>query len=131
MTSNRLTYIPHTFRASSRFQFVQTLRLITADEGLCPLHGKSQREVARALGISESTWKRARGVGGDWHKVDIYYLLKFISTHSACSGVALITPEHPEYAAAREQIAEKPIESISICSGSSNARGRSAFPARD
>jgi len=94
MTTEKLTSIPHSFQTSSRLDLVLTLRQICSDPKICDVMNRSQSELARQLGISESTWKRARGVGGDWHKVDIYYLLKFIALYSNCNGLALVLPAH-------------------------------------
>lgn len=107
MLQNTITPIPHAFKSSSRYELVQTLRRIANDPDVCDIKDRSQRDIARELGISESTWKRARGVGGEWHKVDIYFLLKFISVYSTSHGVALVSPHHadcrdtapPQYAA--------------------------------
>lgn len=98
------TVIPHGFRSGSRTELVRALRQVCSDPQLCNTRGRSQREIAAELGLSESTWKRTRGVGGEWHKVDIYYLLKFIAMYSDCSGITLLTPRHPDYKAVSEPI---------------------------
>jgi len=91
------TLIPHRFKSDNRNELVRVLRLACADPQLCNTRGRTQREIAAELGLSESTWKRIRGVGGELHKVDIYYLLKFIAFYSHCGGIILLTPRHPEF----------------------------------
>ncbi len=74
-----IALIPHGFRSSCRTELVQTLQSACTQPHLCNRHGRNQRDIACELGLSESTWKRTRGVGGEWHKVDIYYLFKYIA----------------------------------------------------
>jgi hypothetical protein len=104
MQMKYLTPIPHSFKTSTRSALVHTLRCIIDDPEICNVHNRGHREIAKALGISESTWKRARGVGGESHKVDIYYLLKFIANYSNEGGIALFLPSHPDYVSATKLI---------------------------
>ena len=97
MSMEKMVFISHNFKTSSRESLVRTLRQIADDSDLCKTNCRSKRQIARELGISESTWKRIRGVGGDVHKVDIYYLLKFITLYSNCHGIALMLPSHSQY----------------------------------
>lgn len=99
-----IAVIPHGFRSNPRTELVQTLQKACAHPQVCNRHGRNQRDIACELGLSESTWKRTRGVGGEWHKVDIYYLLKYIALYSDCAGIALLTPRHPHFKYVREPL---------------------------
>ena len=93
MLNQPLIAIPHSFKTRSRHDLVEALRAISNDSHVCDVAGVSQRDIAEHVGISESTWKRVRGVGGEWTKVDIYYLMKFISLYSTGTGVAIVPPK--------------------------------------
>lgn len=93
MLNQPLIAIPHSFKTRSRHDLVEALRAISHDSQVCDIAGVSQRDIAEHVGISESTWKRVRGVGGEWTKVDIYYLMKFISLYSKGTGVAIVPPK--------------------------------------
>jgi len=94
---DQLTPIPHAFRSSSRLELVTALQETVNNPQVCRTRGLNHREIAQRIGVSESTWKRARGVGGDWHKVDIYVLLKYISLYSPNKNVALVSPSDPNF----------------------------------
>lgn len=94
MLNKPLIAIPHSFKTRSRHDLVEALRAISNDSQVCDIAGVSQRDIAEHVGISESTWKRVRGVGGEWTKVDIYYLMKFISLYSKGTGVAIVPPQN-------------------------------------
>lgn len=99
-----LAVIPHSFRSNSRTELVQSLQNACSQPQLFNKHGRNQRDIACELGLSESTWKRTRGIGSDWHKVDIYYLLKYTALYSDCAGIALLTPSHPHFKYFREPL---------------------------